>query len=117
MKLLADENKSRSMVVGRRDTGNSVISVAEDSPGIPDNMVLELANQNGAILVTEDKDFGELAYRQKLVHFGIILIRLPRLSPAEKCRMLEIVLDRHERDLKNSFTVITPTQIRIRKAD
>ena len=115
MKLLADENMNRLVVLHLRSVGHEVISISEDHPGIPDEEVLELANRHHAILVTGDKDFGELAYRLLLVHHGVILVRLAGLPTEEKARILQKTLEVHTHELKNSFTVITPNQIRIRK--
>ena len=49
-------------------------------PGIEDEIVLKLANDNGSLLVTQDKDFGELVFRQGLTHWGVILVRLGGLT-------------------------------------
>ncbi|QTN31142.1 DUF5615 family PIN-like protein [Akkermansiaceae bacterium] len=115
MKLLADENLNCIITRDLRNAGHEVISISEDSPGIPDEQVLELANRHGALLLTGDKDFGEMAYRQKLVHHGVTLIRLAGLRTDEKSRILQKVLEMHGDELKKSFTVIAPNQIRIRK--
>ncbi len=65
--------------------------------------------------LTEDKDFGELAFRQRLVHHGVVLIRLSGLSNLTKAAIVaEALRDRGE-ELVNAFSVISPGLIRIRK--
>ena len=69
------------------------------------------------MLVTEDKDFGELAFRQSLVHHGVILVRLAGLPGVTKTAILTQSLDSHHLELTGSFTVVSPGMIRIRKRD
>ena len=75
MTLVADENVGRGIVERLRWDGHSVAWVAELSPGISDEEVLRLAADGPAVLVTEDKDFGELVYRRGLAHAGVVLVR------------------------------------------
>jgi predicted nuclease of predicted toxin-antitoxin system len=115
MRLLADENLHRVIVAHLRNAGHDVISVSELSPGIPDEEVLGMANSNRCLLLTGDKDFGELAFRQNLVHHGVLLLRLTGLQTEDKAELVLKVLETHGTELEQAFTVITPTQIRIRK--
>ena len=80
MRLLVDECVERSIVEHLRDAGFAVDAVAELSPGASDSLVLDLANEREAPLLTCDKDFGELIFRQGRLSHGIILIRLHGLS-------------------------------------
>ena len=116
MRLVADGNIHRLVVQYLRSVGHEIMSIAEEHATIPDESVLDLANHNQAILLTSDKDFGELAYRQNLVHCGIILVHLAGQTTEQKSIILEKILNTHGDELKNSFTVITPDQIRIRKS-
>ena len=89
--------------------------MAESSPGIADDAVLELANNSGAVLLTADKDFGELVYRQKRVHAGVILVRLFGMLNEIKSEIVSDTLRNHEAALSGSFTVISPGMVRIRR--
>jgi predicted nuclease of predicted toxin-antitoxin system len=113
--LVADENIDAGIVVALRAAGHSVIYVRELEPGIDDDRVLRLANERGALLVTSDKDFGELAFRQYLVHAGVILIRLAGLSIARKREVVLTVLRAHGSELSGAFTVVGPASLRIRR--
>mgnify|MGYP002628041632 FL=1 len=66
MYLLADEGVERQIVERLRSDGHSVAYIAEMSPGISDEVILAQANDERALLVTFDKDFGELVFRQRL---------------------------------------------------
>lgn len=62
MKFVADENIAKLIVERIRQEGHEVIYIAELSPSLIDSEVLKVANQDGAILLTGDKDFGEMIY-------------------------------------------------------
>jgi predicted nuclease of predicted toxin-antitoxin system len=77
MKLVADENIVQPIVTRLRQEGHEVIYIAEMAPSILDDAVLDIANQGVAILLTDDKDFGELVYRQHQQTLGAVRIRKP----------------------------------------
>ena len=88
MNLLADEGVEGPIVAALRQARHDVVYVAEMEPSISDNSVLLLANNQKALLVTQDKDFGDMVFRQGLVHQGVILIRLAGLSSETKASMV-----------------------------
>jgi predicted nuclease of predicted toxin-antitoxin system len=114
MKLVADEGVDRQIVEQLRADGHDVLYVAEMESGISDDMVLQRANEHSALLVTEDKDFGELVYRQRLVHFGVVLVRLHGLSSGTKARMVSGAFARHGLEMADAFSVMSPGMVRIR---
>ena len=69
MKLCADESVDRQIIERLRSDGHEVHYIAELDPGVSDEVVLESANQQQAPLLTADKDFGELVYRQRRISF------------------------------------------------
>jgi predicted nuclease of predicted toxin-antitoxin system len=63
-----------------REAGHDVYAVAENNPGIGDDIVLDQARKSGRTLLTFDKDFGHLVFKRGLpAPRGIILVRLPAL--------------------------------------
>jgi len=114
MKFVADENLDKSVIVRLREAGHEVISVAKMEPGIQDEIVLATANSHSAMLITEDKDFGELAFRRSLVHHGVILVRLAGLPAAAKGELLIASLAEHGDEFPGSFVVVSPGMVRIR---
>jgi predicted nuclease of predicted toxin-antitoxin system len=107
MILLADESVDRPIVERLRQDGHDTTYVAELSPSINDDQVLQEANTRSALLLTEDKDFGELVYRLGRVHGGIVLIRLAGLPAPAKADTVAKVLQDHAVEL--------PGAVRIRK--
>jgi predicted nuclease of predicted toxin-antitoxin system len=85
-------------------------------PGITDELVLNLANQAECVLLTADKDFGELVYRQPRLMPVIILVRLAGLSPDQKANLVALVIRERAQEFLHAFTVITPKSIRIRQS-
>jgi len=116
MNLLADEGVDLQIVERLRQTGHSVLYIAEMDPGIDDDEVLDLAIENEALLLTADKDFGELVFRQKRLTTGVILIRLAGLSPARKAEIVNSAISQHSEQLSNAFAVVTSGSIRIRRS-
>src|ERR1700693_4605542 len=91
IRFLADENVSRLVVERLRAGGFDVISIAETTPGAADKDVLEAADAEGRILITEDRDFGELVIRQRLRVRWIILLELDRLSNSTEAVAVAVV--------------------------
>ncbi len=115
MKILADENIEREIVDALRQTGHSITDIKETSPGVEDIDVLAIATGLDSILLTNDKDFGELISRDRLVSKGVILLRFGKLEIGVKIDLLLGVLEDRETELEGAFTVITGTGVRIRK--
>jgi predicted nuclease of predicted toxin-antitoxin system len=117
MNLLADESVDRQIVERLRQDGHDIVYVAELSPSIPDEEVLRQANSRSALLATADKDFGELVFRQRRVHAGVVLFRLAGLSVAVKADTVARVFREHAAELLGAFSVISPGVVRIRRPD
>jgi predicted nuclease of predicted toxin-antitoxin system len=112
--FLADAGVERPVVEHLRKEGYTIYYVGEMQPGLSDDMVLDLSNQVGAVLLTLDKDFGELVFRQARITAGVVLIRLFGLSPLEKANVVADVIELHASEIAGSFTVITRSAVRIR---
>ena len=84
-------------------------------PGIQDDLVLTRANERNALLLTADKDFGELVFRQRLINYGVVLLRLAGLSPETKAGIVADVLRDRAAELTQAFSVISPGMVRIRR--
>jgi len=85
------------------------------SPGIDDGAVLELANDSESVLITSDKDFGELVFRQKRIHHGVVLTRLNGQSEEIKAETVTLVVKDFGNELRGAFCVISPGTVRIRR--
>jgi predicted nuclease of predicted toxin-antitoxin system len=115
MNLLADEGLERVVVERLRRDGHSVGWVAELAPSVPDEEVLRLAIAGGAVLVTEDKDFGELVYRRRLGHTGVVLVRLEGLPNALKAEIVSEAMRAYGQEMAGAFSVVSPDSVRVRR--
>jgi predicted nuclease of predicted toxin-antitoxin system len=117
MKFLADENMDAPIVERLRQDGHSILYVVEMSPSIDDDTVLDLANQESAILLTADKDFGELVFRLRRISTGVVLLRLAELLMGAKIEIVSTMIREHQSELWGAFTVLSPRSLRIRKLE
>jgi len=90
MRLQADENVPLDVVTALRLRGHDVAWVREDMPGAEDMRVLERAQRENRVVLTFDKDFGELAIRRQIPAVsGIILLRIAAPSSAILASMVD----------------------------
>lgn len=111
--FLADENIELE-ICEKLSEKYQVTSIAEKYPGMSDPDVLEMARKIPAVLLTQDKDFGELAFFRLKEHTGVMLLRMHTLSGSEKAEILFRIIPEYADSLVNNFTVITPDKLRQR---
>lgn len=114
MRFLANENIEQPIIDALRAAGHDVASVGEIAPGSPDEDVLRLANIESRIVLTNDKDFGELIYRRGRASAGILLLRLESEDGAQKAARLMQIFPSVEGALTGRFTVLTEARARLR---
>jgi predicted nuclease of predicted toxin-antitoxin system len=112
--LVADEGIEAAIVRELRAGGYSVTYFAEEAPASSDRVVLDLAHAAQSLLLTADKDFGELIFRQGLTSAGVVLVRLHGLSTATKAHIVLSAIKSHAPEMLGAFTVLSPGAIRIR---
>jgi predicted nuclease of predicted toxin-antitoxin system len=114
MRFLANENFPLDAVEALRHQGHDVVWIRTESPGISDPEVLSRAQTEDRILLTFDKDFGELAFRTKPpVASGIILFRIT--APSSVVVAQKVVTAIALRDnWAGHFSVIEDDKIRMR---
>jgi predicted nuclease of predicted toxin-antitoxin system len=116
VKIVADENIDNKLIGLLRESTFEVVSIREREPSTKDTHVLFLANLNNALLITEDKDFGDLVFAKRQAHFGVLLIRLQGLSRDRQIsNVIDLIITRKE-SLLHSFSVLTPAGLRIRSS-
>jgi predicted nuclease of predicted toxin-antitoxin system len=114
MRFLANENFPFDAVEALRQNGHDVAWIRVDSPGISDPEVLSRAQSEDRVLLTFDKDFGELAFRSKLpATTGIILFRIKAPSGAVVAEKVVRVIALRD-DWHGHFSVIEDNKIRMR---
>lgn len=115
MKFLCDQNVERRVSTWLTAEGHDVtIGVVDYDGRLLDPAVLSLAHQEERTLITNDKGFGELIWRRRLPHAGVILFRMRAATAEQKIERLKAVLANHADDL-GQFIVVTATRIRVRR--
>jgi predicted nuclease of predicted toxin-antitoxin system len=115
VKIVADESVDKQIVDRLRANGHDVLFIAELDPGVDDETVLSHSRQANAILLTADKDFGELVFRQHLLNSGVLLIRLAGVNPDLKANLVAATFDQHAEELNAGFSVLSTGALRMRK--
>ncbi len=115
MKIVADESVDKQIVERLRVDGHEILFVVELDPGKDDETVLDHSRKANAVLLTADKDFGELVFRQHLVHSGVLLIRLAGLKPDLKAELVATTFKQHADELSAGFAVLSRRALRLRK--
>jgi predicted nuclease of predicted toxin-antitoxin system len=115
MKFLIDENVGNTVVRFLKNKGHDVIVASKKGlSGREDDFLLGYAFKEDRIIITNDKDFGFLVYRQKMPSRGIILFRFAQELPSLKVRALNAILSLKPEQLLNHFVIASEGKIRIR---
>jgi predicted nuclease of predicted toxin-antitoxin system len=114
MKFVADESVDAPIVYKLRENGHHIFSIAEELAGINDESVIRIALEKNCILITQDKDFGELVFKLNKAHEGVILLRLTGLSPLVKAELTFKVILQHRHKLLGAVTVVYQDFVKIR---
>jgi predicted nuclease of predicted toxin-antitoxin system len=118
MKFLLDANVEYRLATHLLSLEHDVKTIAGDYPSaLEDTEVLSIAVKEKRILLTNDRDYGELIFRQQLPHHGILYFRLKYSKDISmKLQLLDTVLDEYKDHLQD-YLVVTPNGVKIRKAD
>lgn len=115
MKFLLDESADFPLGAYLKNLGHDVTAIAYEYPrSLKDHDVLAIAHHEQRILITNDRDFGELVFRQQLPHSGVILFRLGAEDLPTKIAWLQHTLTEYT-DQLDQFLVITERGIRVRR--
>ena len=116
MHFLADESCDFAVVRALRAAGHDVKAVAEVALGAADEVVLELASRERRVLLTEDKDFGQLVFAARISASGVIFIRYPGTARSLLPQTILDLVDMEGERLADSFVVVQASRIRISRA-
>jgi len=114
MNFIVDESTGAAVVTFLRTAGHDVLAVAEDMPQANDRDILARAVQDHRVLVTNDKDFGELVVRSGQPHRGVLLLRPRDESSTSRIAVMQAVLNQWADQLIDHFVVATQAGVRIR---
>jgi len=115
MRFLLDESTEYRLAAFLKDQGHDVTAIAHDYPhALSDGEVLALAHREERILITNDRDFGDLIFHARLPHSGVIFFRLPAATVETKIAQLEHILIKYADQLQH-FLVVTDKSVRVRR--
>ena len=77
--------------------------------------IIHLAVIENRMIITMDKDFGELVYHSKMEHCGILLLRLENATGLEKVQVMANILIKYSNQIYGNFCVFQNDRLRIRK--
>ncbi len=112
MRFLADESCDFGVVTTLRKAGYDVKTIIEMDPGISDEEVAEISVNEKRILITEDKDFGQLVYTMSQASVGIIFIRFPGNARSLLFSSVLELVKHHGHKLQQHFVVLQPGRVR-----
>ena len=113
MRFVVDECTGPSVALWLRARGHDVVSIYDDLPRAPDNDILAFAVREDRIVITNDKDFGELVFRDHRPHRGVVLLRLSHDAVANKIAALERALPTLPDDLSACIVIVTDRTVRV----
>ncbi len=112
MRFLVDECTGSKVAQWLRDANHEVFSVFDEARGMTDDEILARAFSENWILRTNDKDFGEMVFRERRNHHGVIFLRLDDERAANKIEVLRRLLESYSEKLPEEFVVATETKVR-----
>jgi predicted nuclease of predicted toxin-antitoxin system len=114
MLFLADECCDALVVRTLRELGYDVTYVAELAPGLADIDVLAQSVSEERILLTEDRDFGELVFKGQETAYGVVLLRIPPEERQQKRDRITALVQGQQSELPGAMVIVTLNTIRIR---
>lgn len=114
MKILVDVSAGRAISDLLVAMGHDTEYVRDRDARMPDDEILAWAVSEQRLVVTMDKDFGELVFRSGLAHSGVLLLRLETARLPEKTRVVTDIFSNHAADLAGHFAVYQNSRLRIR---
>jgi predicted nuclease of predicted toxin-antitoxin system len=113
MRFLIDECTGTSVADWLKSEKHEVFSVFEQWRGVSDDEIIEKCQNEDYILITSDKDFGEMVFRNQKVHNGIILLRCEPNIFKKRIEVLNKLIQNYSDSLQNNFVVVTNDKVRI----
>jgi predicted nuclease of predicted toxin-antitoxin system len=112
MRFLVDECTGSRVRSWLAEIGHEVLSIYDEARGLTDDEILTKAFAESWILITNDKDFGELVFRERRPHHGVVFLRLEDERSIAKISALKKLLENYADRIPNRFVVVTDSQVR-----
>jgi predicted nuclease of predicted toxin-antitoxin system len=114
VKFLVDVGVGKSVEGWLQSKNYDTKSVRDINSKASDKEILNLAKSENRMIITMDKDFGELVYRSGLSHSGVLLLRLEDAQAEEKVQVIDTILQKYSEKLEGHFCVFQDGKLRIR---
>ncbi len=114
IKFIVDVGVGKVVEEFLRSRGADVLSVRAVDPRMTDREILQYAKIERRMILTMDKDFGELVFHSKISHSGVLLLRMEEATGPEKARVLDYILLHYSKRIQGKFCVYHDKKIRIR---
>jgi predicted nuclease of predicted toxin-antitoxin system len=114
-KFLVDVNVGKKVEKWLLENKYDLKAVRDIDPRMIDRDILKIAVSENRMVITMDKDFGELVYNSGMFHSGVLILRIEDANADEKVKTLEKILIEHQDKLLNNFCVFQRGKLRIRK--
>ena len=112
MRFIVDECTGPRVAEWLGTQSHDVFSVYDQDRGATDEVVLQRAVAEDRIVITNDRDFGEMVFRDGREHRGVVFLRLADELTANKIRVLDDLIKNHANNLADHYVVVTDSQIR-----
>ncbi len=113
MRFIVDECTGPKVARWLKSLGHDIFSVYDEARGADDQTIIDKADEENFILITNDKDFGELIFKFNKKHKGVVLLRLEDERPENKIKVLSRLLESYSDKIENNFTVVTEKNVKI----
>ena len=114
MKFLVDVGVGKKVEKWLLENGYDVKSVRDINPKAKDSEILNLAVLESRMVITMDKDFGELVYNSGKLHSGVLILRLEDANGDQKVETVKRILSEYKDKIKNKFCVFQGGRLRIK---
>lgn len=114
LKFVVNVGVGRSIEEWLKSQDFEVVAIGSVNPEMADFEIMQLANLEDGVIITMDKDFGELVFKENNLHKGILLLRLEDAMSEEKLAAIQNIIPEHLENLKNNFSVYQNGKLRTR---
>ncbi len=114
LKFLVDVGVGKKVEKWLTDNGYDIKCMRDINPKAGDSDILHLAVTEGRMVITIDKDFGELVYNSGKLHSGVLILRLENADGNQKVKVIKKILSEHSVRLRGRFCVFQGERLRIK---
>lgn len=115
LRFLIDVGVGKGIEKYLQDEGYDTKTVRDIDPRMEDEDIIRTAVTENRMVITMDKDFGELVYHSSIKHSGVLLLRLEDANGYEKLKIVKHIMNNYSDRIKNCFCVFQNNKFRIRK--